>query len=402
MREIRIAIIGTGLISHRHMKVWSQIPGANVIAGCDIDETKLQSWGERYDISDLYTDYRKLLERDDIDAVDVCVHNNLHVPLSIAAMRAGMHCYCEKPMAGSYADAKLLYSAQEVYNRKLAVQISSIFNLQSRMARDMVANGELGHVYHARSIGHRRLGRPGVDMQKFSPDFYSAEIGGHGPIFDLGVYRISQMLFIMGIPKLESVYGAAYHGIEIDERLLHGNKYEVEDLGVGLAKYEGGLTLDILESWAIHIDQIGPNMIVGSKGGLKIIAPDTYGGQLSNEELFLKNPQELEFFGIDNGRMVDKKMNVLLNHRSEIAANPRMALYNDNQRHWMAYLTGELDNETRYDTPWLALQTALVSEGIFLSQQLGRSLTAEEIDDLSTSTAVRKQETPWGVFEYDF
>ncbi len=176
----------------------------------------------------------------------------------------------------------------------------------------------------------------------------------------------------------------------------------MEDLGVGLAKYEGGLTLDILESWAIHIDQIGPNMIVGSKGGLKIIAPDTYGGQLSNEELFLKNPQELEFFGIDNGRMVDKKMNVLLNHRSEIAANPRMALYNDNQRHWMAYLTGELDNETRYDTPWLALQTALVSEGIFLSQQLGRSLTAEEIDDLSTSTAVRKQETPWGVFEYDF
>ena len=139
MREIRIAIIGTGLISHRHMKVWSQIPGANVIDGCDIDETKLQSWGERYDISDLYTDYRKLLERDDIDAVDVCVHNNLHVPLSIAAMRAGMHCYCEKPMAGSYADAKLLYSAQEVYNRKLAVQISSIFNLQSRMARDMVA-----------------------------------------------------------------------------------------------------------------------------------------------------------------------------------------------------------------------------------------------------------------------
>ncbi len=205
MREIRIAIIGTGLISHRHMKVWSQIPAQMSSPVATSMRQNFNHGASDTMISDLYTDYRKLLERDDIDAVDVCVHNNLHVPLSIAAMRAGMHCYCEKPMAGSYADAKLLYSAQEVYNRKLAVQISSIFNLQSRMARDMVANGELGHVYHARSIGHRRLGRPGVDMQNFSPDFYSAEIGGHGPIFDLGVYRISQMLFIMGIPKLESI-----------------------------------------------------------------------------------------------------------------------------------------------------------------------------------------------------
>ena len=402
MKEVRIGLIGTGLISHRHMKVWSQIPGVKIVAGCDIVETRLQDWGAKYNIADLYADYRQMLLRDDLDAVDVCVHNNLHLPLSLAVLRAGKHCYCEKPMTGSYADAVTMYKAQNIYNRKLAIQISSIFNLQSRMGRDMIQNGELGRIYHARSVGHRRVGRPGVDMPVFSPDFYSAAIGGHGPIFDLGVYRISQLLFMMGLPKLQSVYGAAYHGIDIDERLLRGRQYEVEDLGVGLARYEGGLTLDIIETWAINIDQIGPSFIAGSKGGLKILATDTFGGQLSNEDLFLKNPQELEFYGYENGRMVDKKMNVLMNHRAEMAADPHNAVYNDNQRHWLAYLTGELTDETRYDTPWLAMQTALVSEGIFLSNELGRSVTADEIESLSVSTAVRRQETDWGVLEYDF
>lgn len=402
MNEIRIALIGTGIISHRHMKVWSQISGAVVVAGCDIDELKLRQWGERYKVADLYTDFRQLLERDDIDAVDVCVHNNLHMPISIAVMRAGKHCYCEKPMTGSFADAKTLYDAQKIYGKKLAVQISSIFNLQSRMGRDLIREGELGNIYHARSVGYRRIGRPGVDIQALSPDFYSTRIGGHGPIFDMGVYRISQMLFMMGVPKLESVFGAAYREIEIDERLLHGRKYEVEDLGVGLARYEGGLTMDIVESWALNIDQIGSSFIAGSKGGLKIVNIDTYGGQRSNEDMFFNNPQELEYFGIEKGRHVDKKMNVIMNHRAEIAANPGMDLFNDNQRHWLAYLTGELTEDTRYDTPYLAMQTALVSEGIFISEQQRRSVTVDEIEALSVSTAVRQQETAWGAFEYDW
>jgi len=65
MKEIRVAILGTGLISHRHMKVWSQIPGVVIVAGCDIDEAKLRAWGERYHITDLYTDYRQMLARDE-------------------------------------------------------------------------------------------------------------------------------------------------------------------------------------------------------------------------------------------------------------------------------------------------------------------------------------------------
>ena len=103
-KSVRIAIIGTGTISHRHMKVWSHIPEAKIVAAADINESVLKKWGEQYHLpeKDLYTDFREMLKRDDIDAVDVCVFNNLHAPIALYVMKAGYDCYREKPMSATY------------------------------------------------------------------------------------------------------------------------------------------------------------------------------------------------------------------------------------------------------------------------------------------------------------
>lgn len=402
MQKIRIGIIGTGMISQRHMTIWSKIPEAEVVAGCDIDENRLAQWGEQHGIKSLYRDYKDLLARDDIDAVDVCVHNNLHVPLSLSVMRSGKHCYCEKPMAGSYADAKLLYESSKEANVKLAIQISSIFTLQTLTAKNMVDSGELGNVYHMRSVGNRRLGRPGLDFDMgFSPNFYSAEYAGRGALFDMGVYHISQLLFVAGIPQLESVYGSTYQEIETSEAALKGRKFEVEELGIGLAKYKGGLTLDIIESWAINMDVIGNTFIAGSKGGLSFKNIDSSGGPLAVPTGGTYTSPELYYHGIQDGRMFKTDLQIPDNMMFDPAFHPEHGIYCDNHLHWLAYLRGDLTDETRYDTPYLALQTMLVSEGICLSKELGRSVTAEEIDSMSKSTAIRRQETDWGVLEYE-
>ena len=408
MSDIRIGIIGTGLISNRHMRVWGKIPGVQIVAACDVHEKRLAEWGQRYGVApeNLYRNYKDLLARDDIDAVDVCVHNNLHMPLSIAVMRAGKHCYCEKPMAGSYADGKRMYDAQAVYGKKLAIQISSIMNSQTRIAKKMVEGGELGDIYHIRSVGERRLGRPAVDMRgAFQPEFYSAEYAGHGALFDIGVYHLSQLLYVAGLPELESVYGAAYTAVDIDPRLLQGRKFEVEDLGVGMARYKGGITMDILESWAINMDEIGKTFIAGSKGGLKFEGVDAYGGKLALDPTgpFQPKMPQLYYYGTDRyGNMVDVDLKVQENERHEENRDAGIRIYNDNQLHWLAYLKGELTDETRYNTPYIALQALLVSEGIFLSQKLGRSVTKDEIEAMSVSTAIQRQTTDWGVLEYDF
>lgn len=408
MKELRIAIIGCGVISHRHMFTWPIVPNAKVVAAAEIDPEKLKAWGEQYnfDEKDLYSDFRELLKRDDIDAVDVCVHNNLHTPISIEVLRAGKHCYCEKPMAASYADAKALYNAGKTFGPKLAIQISSLFNYQTRKAKQMIEAGKLGELYHGRIVGTRLAGRPGADMPQMSADFYSAEIGGHGPLFDIGVYHISQMLYIAGMPELESVYGATYDKCHLDSRLLKGRKYGVEDLGVGIAKFKDGFTLDMFESWAFNQEEVGENLIVGTEGGFKIIGCDGYGGEIMLPQMraFAPNmsPPELAYFGYDGNEQFEMKLRCTENQRAEVLVNPEMAWHNNNQTHWAAYLRGDLTDETRVDTTYIALQTALVSEGVFLSDKLGRSVSREEIEQLSESTAVRRQATPWGTFEYDF
>ena len=407
MKEFRVGIIGTGMISNRHMTTWSNIPGSKVVCGCDIDENKVKAWGARYGIpeEDLYTDFREMLKRDDLDAIDVCVHNNLHTPVAVAVMKAGFPCYSEKPMAGTYFDAKVLYDAQKVYGQKLAIQISSLYNYQTRLAKKMIEEGKLGKLYHARSVGHRREGRPGFDMRGFSKDFISKKIGGHGPLNDLGIYHLAQMLYIMGMPELDQVFGVSsdiyYRAPELEDPK---HPYEVEDLSVGLATFKNGISLDIYEDWAMHIDQVGASFVAGSLGGLKLTNVDSSGGELAltRERRANYRTPELEFFGYEDGVRVTKQLDCKGNGMREASINPAIAPFNDNQLQWMAYVQGDLTDETRIDTPYIAMQTALLSEGIFLSEKLHRSVTAEEIKDLSESMAVRVQETPWGTIEYDF
>lgn len=106
-KEIRIAIIGCGMISERHMTVIQNLKkqGQNltVVAAAEIVPERLEAFGKRWGIpkENLYADFREMLKRDDIDEVEVCVHNNLHTSVATAVMAAGYPCYSEKPMSAS-------------------------------------------------------------------------------------------------------------------------------------------------------------------------------------------------------------------------------------------------------------------------------------------------------------
>ena len=420
MKEMRIAIIGCGMISHRHMTVIENLNalGYNlkVVAAAEIKKDRLMAWGKQYGLAekDLYQDFREMLKRDDIDEVEVCVHNNLHTSVATAVMAAGFPCYSEKPMAASYADAKILYDAQKKYGQKLAIQISSIYNPQTRIAKKMVAEGKLGKVYHARSVGHRRQGRPGYDMPFFSPDFIDPKIGVHGPLFDLGIYHLAQMLYVLGMPELESVYGFQSCDYWTDPAIdkLTGRKAPVEDLGVGMARFKGGLCMDIYEDWAIHMEDIGGSFIAGSLGGLKFTDVDQTGGPLAvpkGGQIVgggdLQKPR-LIYYGVDSeARLFETKLDCAIGDvtgQQELLIHPEMAMYNDNQLQWYSYLWGDLTDETRVDSPYIAMQTAFLSEGVVLSSELGRSVTADEIKKMAKSIALREQETEFGTIQYDF
>ena len=170
--------------------------------------------------------------------------------------------------------------------------------------------------------------------------------------------------------------------------------------------------MDIYEDWAMHMDDIGTSFIAGAKGGLKFLDVDTTGGPLAVPEGgsivgggALQKPR-LVHFGIDEyDCLFENKIDCAIDDvtgMQELMLNPGLEKYNDNQLHWYSYLRGELTDETRIDSPYIAMQTAFLSDGVVLSSELGRSVSAEEIKAMSKSIAIREQETPFGTIKYDF
>src|SRR5687767_5054218 len=107
--KVRVGVIGVGQIGKQHLKSYESVENAEVVAVADINESEAQKAAEQFGVPHIYADFREMLKRDDIEAVDVCLHNNFHSPMTVAALEAGKNVYCEKPMAGSFRDAQTMF-----------------------------------------------------------------------------------------------------------------------------------------------------------------------------------------------------------------------------------------------------------------------------------------------------
>ena len=362
--KIRVAVIGVGIIGESHLQTYQKIPEAEIAAICDINEERLNDVGDRYGIARRFTHIGKLLLEDDIDAVDVCLHNNMHAPVSIAVMRAGKDCYCEKPMAGSFHDACEMYKVMEETGRKLHIQLAFLYTNETKAAKRFIDAGDLGHLYHMRSYGFRRRGRPFVDGYA-RKEFVNTVTSGGGALFDMGVYHISQLLWLAGLPELERVSGHTYAEIAMDEGRRRESGYNVEELGVGLATYRGGLSMDILESWAVHGRPFPSSVMMGSEAGISL------------------NPLVIHSrkYGLETDTTVDLGQMDYLAH----TVYADTAHYDNSQQHWIHALLGKCE---LLPTAKIALETQRVQEGIYFSERLGREVTSEEIESLTESKAL--------------
>ena len=365
MEKIWLGMIGVGQIAKQHLERYAKIVGAQVVAAADIDEQELLRVAEVHKIPHVYTNFRELLKRDDIQAVDVCLHNNLHMPVTVETLRAGKHVYCEKPMAGAYVDAKTMLDTARACGLKLSIQLSTVFTKEAKVAKRLIDAGRLGRLYHARSTGYRRRGRPFVDG--YGTDrFVKKEIAAGGALYDMGVYHIAQILYLIGTPKVERICGRVYQETGMDEGRRASSGYNVEELGLGLVTCEGGLTVDIIESWAIHLNAFDGSSIVGSQGGIRL-DPFSY---------------HTTFEDVEGSMTFDLNQTDWRWHQ----LNATEDAYDSSQDHWIAALQGRVP---LLPTAEIALATMLISEGIYLSDRLGREVTADEVLKNSKSTAVK-------------
>ena len=355
MGKIRIGLIGAGMISQKHLSVYQEIPEAEVIAVCSRTQESAECCAKKWGIPNVYTDIHQLIQQKDIDAVDICLHNHLHAPVSIAALNAGKHVYCEKPLAMSYADGLAMLEAAKRTQKTLHIQLGFLYRPYARAAKRLVDGGALGEIYHARSVGFRRRNRPYVDGFG-SADFVERRLSGGGALYDFGVYHISLLLYLMGLPAPTRMSGKLYQKIDMDEARRSSGHYDVEELGVGFVRFENNMTMDLFESWAVHLDSMDPGILLGTKGGIKL-DPFSFHTTICDTELDCTGDLEKMDFRWKN-------------------TQPNEFAYASSEAHWIAALLGKVP---MIPTAELALTTLLIQEGITLSDYRNCEVTAEEV-----------------------
>jgi predicted dehydrogenase len=361
---VSIGIIGCGVIGRSHIECYRHIPGARVIACASSDGVRARAIASEFGIPHAYAGYQDLIARTDLDAVDICLHNNQHLPATLSALRAGKHVYCEKPLAGSYRDAWTMVEAAKEHRRMLHVQLSLVFANETRAAKQMIDAGELGELYHARSSGFRRHGRPFVDGHGAAAFVRRRDAGG-GALYDMGVYHLTQLLYLLGNPRVLTISGTTYQKTAMDSARAAASGYDVEELAIGLVRFAGGATLDLIEAWAMHLGSLDGSSLIGTKGGVRL-APFSVHQRLGD---------------LDSDSTVDLgaarfRWNTVRGDGDDMG---------DTHRHWIAALLGRVP---LLPTSELALAAMLVSEGIYRSSALGREVTAEEVVRNSVSVAL--------------
>ena len=363
--KIRVGVIGVGQIGKFHLHRYMQMPDVEVVAICDINEPELERVAKLHNIPNTYYWFRELLERDDIEAVDVCLHNNLHAPVTVAALQAGKHVYCEKPMAGTFIDAEWMYRTAQETGKKLSIQLNMLFTKETKSARILIDQGMLGKIYHSRSTGFRRRGRPYVDGYG-SIHFVQSEYAAGGAMFDMGVYHITQLLYLLGNPTVERITGKTYQELEMDAGRKAESGYDVEELGMGFVYFQDGLTMDIIESWAIQLDGFEGSSLVGTSGGIRL---EPFG--------YFSTAGDVDLSATADMSAYDDRIHLM---------QPTADAYDNPQKHWIAALRGRVP---LLPTAELALNSMLITEGIYLSSRLGREVSAEEIRTSSNSKAFK-------------
>lgn len=260
MSKIKVGVIGCGSIAkHRHIPEHAANENVEIVAFCDIVEERAQEYADQYNAK-AYTSFEELLKNEEVDAVSVCTPNSLHAPISIAALNAGKHVLCEKPMATSAEEADAMIAAAEKNGKKLMIAHNQRFVASHAKARSIIESGALGKIYSFRTaFGH---GGP----ENWSADgsnswFFKKELAFIGAMGDLGVHKTDLLRYLIGEEFTEVaafVEGSAKENSTVD------------DNAVCILKSESGMIGTLAASWAYNGGEDNSTVFYAENGILRL------------------------------------------------------------------------------------------------------------------------------------
>jgi len=282
MDKIKVGIIGSGgIFRGSHAPYYEVSERAKIVAVADVNEQNAKSQAERFS-ADVYTDYRQVLDRKDIDAVDVCTHPGPHCEIVVAAAQAGKHILVEKPMCRNILEGDEMIAAAD--EAKVALQVAYVLRFdQSRMKlKQFLDDGTLGdmHLAYCNQVGWFNPER--------HPWLFIKEQSG-GMLVEQSIHNLDAWLWLYG--PVSSVYAQTSH-VQLGGTYPEPEK-AVENNATIIFKFQSGGTGMLIKSWAAEMGHVGEG-VVCSKGSAVLSSPGLrWKLHRQNEETFSPEGRKL-------------------------------------------------------------------------------------------------------------
>ena len=344
--RIRLGVVGVRNIGRNHIRRARELDGVEVIAVCDTDLQRARQAAEEFGVPKTFHDAAEVFALDELDGVILAVPNHLHAPLSIAALDAGKNVLVEKPMAHTAHAALEMIEARDGAGKVLMVGMNQRFFPLLYAAKAQFDAGAIGDILYARTWWRRR--RPGEGLWQRGDWFFSHAWAGGGPMMDLGIHKLDQVLHLMGFPRPSTLMGACFAGIGRAEAARFDRHYEIEDAGVGLVRFADGKALVLEASYFLNDRECEHQQAVlyGTRGGARI------GGDAG-----------VDVFQVDGDTILDVPLD-------PPADAPRSAV-----EHFCNVLRG---TEELSSTAEQGLTALRIIEALYISAATGRAVTFSE------------------------
>ena len=302
-RKLNIALIGVWGRALAHYKA---LEGENVVALCDINEKRLGGAAAKFPRAKHYVDWRECLEQKDIEAVMICTADHTHAFVANWALNRGLHVYCEKPLANSVEEARVVRANYLRNRKKVATQVGTQRHAYENFnrVRELIRDGAIGELQQVSAWGNRQLRRPGYlpaageppsdfhwdlwlgpsPSHPYNPDYFSGGAGmnclqwnmywdfGTGQVGDMGSHTMDLAWngIDAGLPTSAEARGEAYNPevspVYLEMHFEHpANAWRP---GIKVSWYQGGAMPASPAPW-VDLNKIGHGaMFEGSKGAL--------------------------------------------------------------------------------------------------------------------------------------
>jgi predicted dehydrogenase len=312
MGKIKVGVIGCGSIARRrHLIEYAANQDVEIVAVCDVVESRAIEMAEQYGAK-AFTHYNEVLELEEVNVISVCLPNSLHAPVSIAALNAGKHVLCEKPMATSKEEAEEMIQAAERNQKTLMIAHNQRFVSSHQKAKQLIESGEIGKIYSFRTtFGHP--GPEGWSIDGRSSWFFDKEQAFIGALGDLGVHKSDLIRYLLG----EVAEVGAFVETSAKENT------DVDDNAVAVLRMESGVIGTLAASWSYVSQGDNSTIIYGENAILRLEDDPDYSliVQYKNGEVVkyeLDKIQTNEEGGQTNTHVIDHFVEAIIHNKAPL------------------------------------------------------------------------------------